>query len=171
MSRHTTLYCATCAGGARRDPVVEIRSSDVLVDDLFRTTVRLRTYVDAQLRCHGLSVSRLRLLRALATSHEALRMRDLGDALGVAARTVTSLVDGLEREGLVVRTRHPTDRRAFLLGLTDLGRTVHAQAEEIDRTALATATAGLDAEQRALLLDLLTALRESVPDAPPAPPE
>ncbi|WP_322974653.1 MarR family winged helix-turn-helix transcriptional regulator [Actinacidiphila epipremni] len=150
--------------------MTEIRSSDVLVDDLFRTTVRLRTYVDAQLRCHGLSVSRLRLLRALATSREPLRMRDLGDALGVAARTVTSLVDALEREGLVARLRHPTDRRAYLLTLTDLGRTTHGRAEEIDRAALSTATAGLDARQRATLLDLLAVLRASVPDAPPGPP-
>jgi DNA-binding MarR family transcriptional regulator len=151
--------------------VVETRSSDVLVDDLFRTTVRLRTYVDAQLRGHGLSVPRLRLLRALATAVEPLRMRDLGDALNVAPRTVTSLVDALEREGLVARVRHPTDRRAYLLALTGLGRTVHTRAEEIDRAALATATSGLNAPQRAQLLDLLAVLHASVPDAPPAPQE
>ncbi|CAG6398568.1 MarR family transcriptional regulator [Streptomyces cocklensis] len=153
--------------------MVETRSSDVLVDDLFRTTVRLRTYVDAQLRGHGLSVPRLRLLRALAAApaDEPLRMRDLGEALNVAARTVTSLVDALERDGLVERVRHPTDRRAYLLALTDLGRTTHARAEDIDRAALATATRALSAKQRALLLDLLAVLRDSVPDAPPSPPE
>ncbi|MBM9509343.1 MarR family transcriptional regulator [Streptomyces sp. KK5PA1] len=149
--------------------MVETRSSDVLVDDLFRTTVRLRTYVDAQLRSHGLSVSRLRLLRALATTTEPLRMRDLGEALDVAPRTVTSLVDALEREGLVERARHPTDRRAYLLTLTPTGRTVHARAEEIDRAALSTATATLTPTQRTTLLDLLSTLRASVPDAPPSP--
>jgi DNA-binding MarR family transcriptional regulator len=158
------------AEGVRQDPVVETRSSDVLVDDLFRTTVRLRTYVDGQLRGHGLSVSRLRLLRALATSSEPLRMRDLGEVLNVAPRTVTSLVDALEREGLVERVRHPTDRRAYLLALTDQGRTTHTRAEQIDRAALATATGGLTAPQRTLLLDLLAVLRRSVPDAPPVPP-
>ncbi|SHL19745.1 MarR family winged helix-turn-helix transcriptional regulator [Actinacidiphila paucisporea] len=151
---------------------MQTRSSDVLVDDLFRTTVRLRTYVDARLRGHGLSVSRLRLLRALATAQgEPLRMRDLGEVLNVAPRTVTSLVDALEREGLVARVRHPTDRRAYLLALTDLGRTTHTKAEEIDRTALATATRSLNASQRAQLLELLAVLRESVPDALPGPPE
>jgi DNA-binding MarR family transcriptional regulator len=168
MSRHTMVFSAA---GVRRDPVVDTRSSDVVVDDLFRTTVRLRTYVDAQLRGHGLSVPRLRLLRALATSVEPLRMRDLGDVLNVAARTVTSLVDALEREGLVARVRHPTDRRAYLLALTDLGRSTHAKAEEIDRAALALATGSLTAEQRALLLELLGVLRASVPEPPPSPPE
>jgi DNA-binding MarR family transcriptional regulator len=153
--------------------VVETRSSDVLVDDLFRTTVRLRTYVDSRLSGHGLSVPRLRLLRALATAaaDEPLRMRDLVEALNVAARTVTSLVDALEREGLVERVRHPTDRRAYLLALTPLGRTTHAKAEEIDRAALAWATRGLSAKQRSVLLDLLAVLRESVPDAPQSPTE
>jgi DNA-binding MarR family transcriptional regulator len=150
--------------------VVETRSSDVLVDDLFRTTVRLRTYVDARLSCHGLSVPRLRLLRALATTSEPLRMRDLGDALGVAARTVTSLVDALEREGLVERARHPTDRRAYLLTLTAQGRSTHAKAEELDRAALASATSALSPEQRAALLDLLGVLRSGVPDVPPPGP-
>lgn len=152
---------------------MDTRSSDVLVDDLFRTTVRLRTYVDSRLSGHGLSVPRLRLLRALANTpaDEPLRMRDLGEALNVAARTVTSLVDALEREGMVERVRHPTDRRAYLLALTPLGRTTHAKAEEIDRAALARATCGLSGKQRALLLDLLAVLRESVPDAPPSPTE
>jgi DNA-binding MarR family transcriptional regulator len=148
--------------------VVETRSSDVLVDELFRTTVRLRTYVDARLSCHGLSVPRLRLLRALATTTEPLRMRDLGEALDVAPRTVTSLVDALEREGLVERARHPTDRRAFLLTLTPLGRSTHAKAEALDREALATATSGLAPEQRADLLDLLATLRASVPEPTPS---
>ncbi|CAG7642150.1 MarR family winged helix-turn-helix transcriptional regulator [Actinacidiphila bryophytorum] len=153
--------------------MVDTRSSDVLVDDLFRTTVRLRTYVDGQLSGHGLSVPRLRLLRALANTpaDEPLRMRDLGEALNVAARTVTSLVDALEREGMVERVRHPTDRRAYLLALTPLGRSTHAKAEEIDRAALARATRGLSGKQRTLLLDLLAVLRESVPDAPPSPTE
>ncbi|WP_327290437.1 MarR family winged helix-turn-helix transcriptional regulator [Streptomyces sp. NBC_01198] len=151
--------------------MVNTRSSDVLVDDLFRTTVRLRTYVDAQLRGHGLSVPRLRLLRALATAAEPLRMRDLGDVLNVAARTVTSLVDALEREGLVVRLPHPTDRRAYLLALTDRGRTTHAKAEEIDRAALALATGSLSAGQRGVLLELLAVLRESLPEAGPDLPE
>ena len=118
-------------------------SSDILVDELFATTNRLQTYVNARLRVHGASVARLRALRMLASSPEPLRMRDLSEMLGVAARTTTALVDSLERDGLVERVRHPVDRRAFLLSLTPLGRTRHTEAEEVDRQALATATGRL----------------------------
>jgi DNA-binding MarR family transcriptional regulator len=137
-------------------------SSDLLVDELFATTNRLQVYVNARLRVHGASVARLRALRMLASSPEPLRMRDLSDMLGVAARTATALVDSLERDGLVERVRHPVDRRAFLLSLTPLGLTRHAEAEEVDRQALAAATGRLDQAERARLRELLARIRDAV---------
>src|SRR4051794_37653097 len=103
-------------------------SSDVLVDELYVTTNRMRAYVDARLREHGASVARLRAMRMLAASPEPLRMRDLAEMLGIAARTATAVVDGLERDGLVERIRHPVDRRAYLLALTEPGRVRHLEA-------------------------------------------
>lgn len=137
-------------------------SSDPLVDELYVTTNRLRTYVEGQLRECGASVARLRAMRMLAAAPEPLRMRDLSELLGIAARTTTSVVDGLERDGLVERIRHPVDRRAFLLALTESGRARHAEAEAVDRTALATATGGLDAADRARLRELLGLVRETI---------
>lgn len=49
-------------------------------------------------------------------------MASLRRDLGVTARNVTQLVDGLEAEGLVRRVPHPTDRRAIVIELTPLGR-------------------------------------------------
>ena len=137
-------------------------SSDVLVDELFTTTQRLQAYVNSRLRVHGASVARLRALRMLASSPEPLRMRDLSDMLGVAPRTTTALIDSLERDGLVERVRHPVDRRAFLLSLTPLGLTRHAEAEEVDRQALAAATGGLDQAERDRLRELLAQIRRAV---------
>jgi DNA-binding MarR family transcriptional regulator len=137
-------------------------SSDILVDELFATTVRLRAFTDARLRECGASVARVRAMRMLAASPEPLRMRDLGEMLGVAARTTTTIVDSLEREGLVERLRHPVDRRAFLLTLTELGRERHQEAEAVDREALAEATRGLDDADRARLRELLAVIRRAV---------
>jgi DNA-binding MarR family transcriptional regulator len=47
------------------------------------------------------------------------RMADLASALDVTPRNVTTLVDGLERDGIVQRRPHPTDRRATVIELTD----------------------------------------------------
>ncbi|GAA3245741.1 MarR family transcriptional regulator [Streptomyces sp. XM83C] len=136
-------------------------SSDILIDELYETTYRLRLFVEARLREKGASVARLRALRMLARSEKPLRMRDLSEMTGVAARTTTSLVDSLERDGLVERVRHPEDRRAFLVRLTPAGVVCHREAEELDREALAEATAGLDAEDRERLRALLARIREA----------
>jgi DNA-binding MarR family transcriptional regulator len=47
------------------------------------------------------------------------RMADLASALDVTPRNVTTLVDGLEREGTVRRRPHPTDRRATVIELSE----------------------------------------------------
>ncbi len=136
-------------------------SSDVLIDELYETTHRLRQFVEARLRSGGASVARLRAMRMLARAEQPLRMRDLSELTGVAARTATSIVDSLERDGLVERLPHPTDRRAFLLRLTEEGLRCHREAEEVDRLALAEATAALDADDRARLRGLLARIREA----------
>ena len=136
-------------------------SSDILVDELFETTQRMRVFVEARLRANGMSVARLRAMRMLAHSVEPLRMRDLSEMTGVAARTMTSLVDSLERDGLVERVPHPSDRRAMLVRLTAKGAERHRESEELDRIALAEATGLLDAAEREQLRALLARIREA----------
>ncbi|MFF1921248.1 MarR family winged helix-turn-helix transcriptional regulator [Streptomyces sp. NPDC058221] len=59
------------------------------------------------------------------------RMVALAQAQGVVPRTVTSLLDGLERRGLVIRNQDPDDRRVVLVSLTADGA---ALMEQIGRT-------------------------------------
>jgi len=60
----------------------------------------------------------------LITVHHAggIRMGDLATQLGVAPRTVTDLVDGLERDGFLHRVPDPSDRRASILELSTLAK-------------------------------------------------
>jgi DNA-binding MarR family transcriptional regulator len=78
----------------------------------------------------GLTVSRAGVLWQLRR-HGPVNQRALADALGVSARTVTGLVDGLVATGFVDRRAHPTDRRATLVTLTPRGtRVVRALERE-----------------------------------------
>lgn len=45
-------------------------------------------------------------------------MSELKDELGVTATNITALVDALEKDELVVRKDHPTDRRATVIELS-----------------------------------------------------
>ena len=124
------------------------------VDAILYAAHRIRTAADAALREHGLSLSGLKLLKALAGGDRS--MREISQVLHVAPRTVTDLIDGLEARGLVARGPHPSDRRITLLHLTEGGtRELAAASTRAERIA-ATAISALDpAEQHTLqaLLD------------------
>lgn len=72
-------------------------------------------------------MARLKLSRSRAAvlwelHHQGpITQRQLSDALQVTPRNITGLVDALELDGFVVRTKHPTDRRAIIVKLTDHG--------------------------------------------------
>jgi MarR family transcriptional regulator, organic hydroperoxide resistance regulator len=53
---------------------------------------------------------------------QALAVCQLADGAAVAPPTATRLIDGLERAGLVERSRSESDRRTVLVSLTDAGR-------------------------------------------------
>ena len=67
-----------------------------------------------------LTHARIRLLYALHC-HGPQIMSDLSEELEVSPRNITTLVDALERDELVRRRPHPTDRRATFIELTPRG--------------------------------------------------
>lgn len=52
-----------------------------------------------------------------------LRMTDLARQTGISTSGMTRIVDRLERQGLVAREPHPTDRRVLVVRLTLEGET------------------------------------------------
>ena len=85
----------------------------------------------------GLTLSRVETLWVL---HNAgpLPQRALVEALGTTPRSVSSLIDGLERAGYAARHPHPKDRRAVLVTLTDQGARLTTRIAD-DHAALSSA--------------------------------
>jgi DNA-binding MarR family transcriptional regulator len=72
---------------------------------------------------YGLSEGRFQILiRLHHTGSGRLTMGELAEGLDVSPRTVTGLVDNLERDGLVRRANAPDDRRSVYAEITDEGR-------------------------------------------------
>jgi DNA-binding MarR family transcriptional regulator len=111
----------------------------------------------------GESVTRLRLLYELHCNGPR-KMTDLADTLGVTPRNVTALVDGLEAEGLLRRTDHPTDRRVTIIELTGGGETVEGQFDVL-RATVAGLFDGIDDRDRDAFLRVLGILTTRI-DAP-----
>jgi DNA-binding MarR family transcriptional regulator len=72
----------------------------------------------------GMTYPRMQLIHRIAEDGPQI-MSTLRDRLGVSARNITVLVDGLEKEGFARRVAHPTDRRATIIELTEKGRAAH----------------------------------------------
>ncbi len=73
-------------------------------------------WADSHSECMGVGAQRMRVL-VLLSENGAMMMSKLRDELGVTATNITALVDVLERDKLVSRKAHPTDRRATLIEL------------------------------------------------------
>jgi DNA-binding MarR family transcriptional regulator len=103
-------------------------------------------------------------VRALCELQAAgpLRMRDLGDALGITPRYVTAVVDALERDGLAQRVTHPTDRRAILVELTAAGVTACTGLGESQLRLHAELLGALDEPRRRELLACLETLTDEL---------
>jgi DNA-binding MarR family transcriptional regulator len=89
-----------------------------LVELLWSFAPSYQRWSDSLLVEKGLSPQRLRILGSIHERGPRI-MRELKKELGVTATNVTALVDSLEKDGLVVRKRHPTDRRATVIELSD----------------------------------------------------
>ncbi len=79
-----------------------------------------RLSMDRWLEKHGLSEGRMGALWMLNRSGPST-LGDLAAALDVSPRNVTGLVDHLDRDGYVVRSPDPDDRRAIRVQLSTLG--------------------------------------------------
>src|SRR5689334_9110076 len=60
-----------------------------------------------------------------------ITQQGLGKSIGMDPSTMVSTIDELEAQGLVERRRHPTDRRAHALHVTDAGRDTLARGRRV----------------------------------------
>jgi len=92
---------------------------------------------------------------AWRTQHELAR------ALRIEGPTLTRHLDGLEEEGLVVRRRDASDRRAVSVELTELGRAKHAEMLRAVQAFNRRLLAGLSADEIEELRGLLARLEHN----------
>jgi DNA-binding MarR family transcriptional regulator len=106
--------------------------SDPLNENLLRSFGAVNKGLRQWVRSHmgaerGMTIGRAGVLLGLLEWGEPVSMSRLGAAQDLTPRAMTVLISGLEKEGLVRRTRHPDDGRVTLVSLTAAGRSLAAQ--------------------------------------------
>ncbi len=137
---------------------------------LLASTTQIEEQIRRRLRQRfGISLPRFDYLAQLYRQPQGLKMKDLSSRLMVTGGNVTGLTDELERDGLVLREASPGDRRAWIVRLTDAGRSSFAtMAQEHERWILEL-FAGLDARAVRQLHHQLGVLRVHLTQLPDHP--
>ncbi|WP_281995922.1 MarR family winged helix-turn-helix transcriptional regulator [Ruegeria faecimaris] len=86
---------------------------------------------------------------------DGVSQKELLGKIDVEQATLANTLNRMERDGLVKRTKNPTDARAQLIWLTEKASGIRAEAYEAAQTVNAQALAGLSAEEQRQFLDLM----------------
>jgi MarR family transcriptional regulator, transcriptional regulator for hemolysin len=127
----------------------------------------LRRRFDSRARSLGVSRAQWQVLFALSRT-EGINQAGLAEALDVETITVGRMVDRLADAGLVERRADPLDRRAWRLHLTDRAHPILAELRVVADQVMAETLAGIDAEDQALLSELLGRVRANLAPRLPA---
>ncbi|HSA79453.1 MAG TPA: MarR family transcriptional regulator [Geminicoccaceae bacterium] len=107
----------------------------------------------------GTTLPRFDLMAALERAPEGLTMGELSHRLMVSGGNVTSIVAGLERDGLVCRRSPPADRRTSYVTLTEQGRAAFADMAREHERWIDQLLADVSDGEVDLLTDLLAKLK------------
>lgn len=135
------------------------RISETAFRAFLRTSGMVRNKMEPYFARFGISGAQWGIMRALARAEgegvAGLRLGDLGKRLLVRAPSVTTLVDRLEREGLVGRRTEEGDQRAKLVTLSGAGRALVARVLVGHSEFIAGVMAGLSEEEQGVLEGLM----------------
>jgi DNA-binding MarR family transcriptional regulator len=117
---------------------------------LNRAGARIATAFSEEVRPLGAT---LQIWRVLAALHEqdGRRMGDLSETTSIDVSTLTRLVDGMAKKGLVVRRRAEQDARVVMLHVTAAGRRLTGRILPIAQRYERVALAGFDEREAATL--------------------
>ncbi|MGO3864176.1 MULTISPECIES: MarR family winged helix-turn-helix transcriptional regulator [Micrococcales] len=132
-----------------------------LVMALLRTAALIDRACAAKLSEFDLSEGRLTVLLA-AAKHEAATPALLAEQVGISRAAITGLIDGLERQQLVRRIAHPTDRRSLTIEATDQGRAVLDSLSPIYGSWLQQVPAGIGPDEAAAAITVLSTIQHNL---------
>jgi DNA-binding MarR family transcriptional regulator len=105
------------------------------------------------------TLPRFDLMAQLERHPEGLKMNALSRLLMVTGGNITSIVDQLQKEGLVERLAEPGDRRAFCVRLTRAGARAFAEMARAHEEWVIELLAGLTRKEHEELLKLLAKVK------------
>jgi DNA-binding MarR family transcriptional regulator len=121
---------------------------------LMRVYEKMQKHAGEHLECYDLSPAQYDVLAQLQEA-PGISQQELAERLEVTKGNVCTLLDRMQDRDLVVRERHPADRRLHLLYLTEKGATIAVKAIPAYAQFVREHLKTLSAAEQAQLLGLL----------------
>jgi DNA-binding MarR family transcriptional regulator len=141
--------------------------SDELLDELSANVIMLGRLFVAQCErvdpAPAVDGPRLLMLRILSEAGER-RAGELARLLGIKAPATSSLIESLEREGLVLRSHDEHDRRVAIISITDEGARILRDATAPQRELARRMMSSLPPEDVATLIRIQRSLVAAMTD-------
>ncbi|WP_242975126.1 MarR family winged helix-turn-helix transcriptional regulator [Anaerovirgula multivorans] len=112
-----------------------------------------------------------RNIKGLVTSHgdilvalfkeQVLTMKDIANRIEKDKSTVTALVDKLIDIGYIKKEKDPSDNRVILVMLTEEGKKLQSNFEEISNALLSTVYKGFSEGEKEILIKSLNKIKEN----------
>ena len=161
MPRRTTRFPGR-RPAPRRGPRALAPDTQVAVSAWLRL-LRVEALLEREIRRElgdDFTLPQFDVLNQLARRPDGMTFVELSRQLLVTAGNLTGIVDRLERDRLVRRRPHPSDRRAAHLTLTPRGRKAVSEAVPVHHTTVARLLAALSRRDLQHLRRLLGRLRD-----------
>jgi DNA-binding MarR family transcriptional regulator len=137
------------------------RNSEIIADQIHSAAIHLLRKLRREDADSGLNAPRLSALSVVVFAGP-VTLGDLAAAEQVRPPTMTRIVDALESQSLVTRTRNLTDGRSTMITATAPGKKLLIQGRERRVRALARQIDALGPKQKATLLQAAGILRQVV---------
>jgi DNA-binding MarR family transcriptional regulator len=136
-------------------PVASRHAPEVGIGMLLRdANIAFNRVLRAHLAEFAINFGQFQHLRQL-WEQDGMSQVELAERIGIAKAASTSVLDALERRGLIRRERDTTDRRRALVFLTPAGAALREPLWDCARAANVTARDGLTNQDVAILFDLV----------------
>ncbi len=126
-----------------------------------RTRNALKNELTKELQPFGIS-SEQRLILLRLCEKDGLTQKELAEDTFFEQSNLTPMLDKLEKKGYLKREAKMNDRRAYLVKITELGRSLEEPLSKMSHRILDKALKGIDQQQREALSKMLQTIYSNI---------
>ncbi|WP_423409388.1 MarR family winged helix-turn-helix transcriptional regulator [Heyndrickxia sp. MSNUG] len=126
-----------------------------------RLSKKLTRYINLQLKPFSITTEQWSVLRTLSESND-ISQKELSERADKDQATLTKILDLLEKNKFIERVQNPSDRRSFLIKITQKGAQLVKEVTPYLEEVFAKITDSIQAEKLAIYKETVLSLENNI---------